>query len=47
VSGRDADHAFQWDEKSGFVDLNSLVPADSGWNLKAATGINDQDKLSV
>jgi uncharacterized membrane protein len=41
----DANHAFRWDEKNGFVDLNSLIPAGSGWKLEAATGINDQGQI--
>lgn len=41
----DANHAFRWDEKNGFVDLNNLIPANSGWKLEAATGINDQGQI--
>jgi len=41
----DADHAFRWDEKSGFYDLNNLIPADSAWKLEVATGINDLGQI--
>ncbi len=36
----DADRAFVWDQASGFLDLNAVLPADSGWKLEYATGIN-------
>jgi uncharacterized membrane protein len=41
----DANHAFRWDEKSGFADLNNLIATGSGWKLEAATGINDQGQI--
>jgi probable HAF family extracellular repeat protein len=41
----DADHAFLWSEKDGFRDLNGLIPANSGWKLQVATGINDRDEI--
>jgi probable HAF family extracellular repeat protein len=37
----DADRAFAWDPAEGFVDLNKRIPADSGWKLENAAGIND------
>lgn len=41
----DADHAFVWSEKDGFHDLNDLIPANSGWTLQIATGINDRGEI--
>jgi probable HAF family extracellular repeat protein len=31
---------FVWSERSGMRDLNTLIPANSGWVLNSATGIN-------
>jgi len=33
--------AFLWEESSGMVDLNTLIPLDSGWVLQTATGLNE------
>lgn len=41
----DADHAFLWSQKVGFRDLNDLIPANSGWKLQVATGINDRGEI--
>jgi uncharacterized membrane protein len=41
----DADRAFVWDKSLGFQDLNTLIPSDSGWKLKSATGINDRGEI--
>lgn len=41
----DADHAFVWSEQYGFRDLNDLIPANSGWTLQVATGINDRGEI--
>jgi uncharacterized membrane protein len=45
--GPDSDHyrAFSWTAAAGFQDLNSLVPADSGWTLQSATAINDRGEV--
>jgi hypothetical protein len=45
--GPDYDHyrAFSWTPTAGFRDLNSLVPADSGWTLESATAINDRCEI--
>jgi probable HAF family extracellular repeat protein len=42
----DADvHAFIWTVKKGMVDLNTLIPANSGWDLQSASSINDSGKI--
>jgi hypothetical protein len=45
--GTDSDHyrAFSWTPAAGFRDLNSLLPAGSGWTLEFATAINDRDEI--
>ena len=45
--GTDSDHyrAFSWTPTAGFRDLNSLVPATSGWTLEFATAINDRGEI--
>ncbi|HTL59197.1 MAG TPA: HYR domain-containing protein [Candidatus Limnocylindrales bacterium] len=37
-------HAFLW-EKNKMVDLNTLLPANSGWELISAQFINDSDRI--
>jgi probable HAF family extracellular repeat protein len=37
--------AFIWSEMTGLLDLNSMVPASSGWHLAAATEINDSGQI--
>jgi probable HAF family extracellular repeat protein len=34
-------HAFVYNSSGGMTDLNSLIPANSGWDLEDATAIND------
>ncbi len=41
----DADRAFAWEESAGFQDLNALIPADSGWTLESASGINNRGEI--
>ncbi len=41
-----ATHAFVWSEASGMQDLNELIPADAGWNLYIATGINESGQIA-
>ena len=42
----DADtHAFIWTRRKGLRDLNSLIPASSGWDLQTASSINDQGRI--
>jgi len=38
-------HAFLWSRTQGFRDLNSFLPADSGWKLKSAVAINDRGEI--
>ena len=37
--------AFLWHQRVGLVDLNGLLPPDSGWTLLAATGINNLGEI--
>jgi probable HAF family extracellular repeat protein len=37
-------HAYIF-SKAKMTDLNELIPADSGWTLAAATGINDVGEI--
>ncbi len=41
----DIERAFVWDAARGFRDLNDLIPANSGWKLEAATGINNNGEI--
>ena len=41
----DADRAFRWEESDGFQDLNTLIPAGSGWKLESAVGINRRGEI--
>lgn len=36
--------AYEWINGAA-IDLNSLIPADSGWSLSGATGINDKGQI--
>ena len=38
-------HAFLYDESMGMVDLNNLIPSDSGWLLSRAFGINSSGHI--
>jgi probable HAF family extracellular repeat protein len=38
-------HAFVWNPSTGMLDLNNLIPANSGWVLEFATAINDQGQI--
>ena len=38
-------HAFVWSQAQGFRDLDSFLPADSGWKLRSATAINDRGEI--
>jgi uncharacterized membrane protein len=45
--GPDSDHyrAFIWTATAGFLDLESLVPEDSGWELESAAAVNDRGEI--
>ena len=36
---------FVWSPSTGMLDLNNLIPANSGWVLEFATAINDQGQI--
>ena len=38
-------HAFVWSPSTGMLDLNNLIPANSGWLLQVANAINDQGQI--
>jgi probable HAF family extracellular repeat protein len=38
-------HAFIWSPSTGMLDLNRLIPANSGWLLQSAAAINDQGQI--
>lgn len=40
-----ATHAFLWTSSTGMTDLNTLLPANSGWMLGEAFGINDGGQI--
>jgi probable HAF family extracellular repeat protein len=39
-------HAFRWTRAEGIVDLNSLLPPDSGWVLDTAHDVNDRGQIT-
>jgi probable HAF family extracellular repeat protein len=42
----DADtHAFLWTRRRGMQDLNNLIPANSGWDLQAASSIDNRRRI--
>jgi uncharacterized membrane protein len=43
--GPEEQRAFVWDKTNGLRDLNSLIPANSGWTLEVATSVNDQGEI--
>ena len=40
-----AAHAFIWDKIAGMVDLNNLTDSMAGWELAAATDINESGQI--
>jgi uncharacterized membrane protein len=44
-SNADENHAFVWDTKHGFRDLNDLIPKNSGWRVETAVAINDRGEI--
>jgi probable HAF family extracellular repeat protein len=45
-SNSDESEAFLWDEKSGFRNLNELLPKSSGWKLEVAISINEHGEIA-
>jgi uncharacterized membrane protein len=43
--GPEEQRAFVWSEVQGLQDLNALIPANSGWTLEVATGVNDHGEI--
>ena len=41
----EAQRAFVWDKAHGMQDLNTLIPATSGWKLEVASNINDRGEI--
>jgi probable HAF family extracellular repeat protein len=39
-------HAFVWSPETGLRDLNDWIPADSGWILTEATGVNNSGQIA-
>jgi probable HAF family extracellular repeat protein len=39
-------YAFSWTRAGGMVDLNTLLPLNSGWVLMEANGINDNGQIT-
>ncbi|HXM21510.1 MAG TPA: hypothetical protein VN948_09630 [Terriglobales bacterium] len=45
TNGGSTFHAFVWTEGEGMQDLNSLIPANSGWVLNVASFINIRGQI--
>jgi hypothetical protein len=43
--GPEEQRAFIWDKTNGLRDLNTLIPANSGWKLEVAISVNDQGEI--
>ncbi len=43
--GPEEQRAFIWDKTNGLQDLNTLIPASSGWTLEVATSVNDRGEI--
>jgi uncharacterized membrane protein len=41
----EAQRAFVWDKAHGTRDLNTLIPANSGWILEVASSVNDRGEI--
>ncbi len=46
LAGDAVDHAIVYTSASGMVDLNTLIPANSGWELDYASGVNDLGQIT-
>src|SRR5438270_2139728 len=42
----DASHAFRWTQVGGMIDLNTLLPSNSGWVLLEASDVNDRGQIT-
>jgi Bacterial Ig-like domain/Protein of unknown function (DUF3466) len=47
VSGSGPAYGFIYDSTNGMKDLNSLIPADSGWTISSATAINNNGQIAA
>ena len=45
TAGDKETHAFLWTRRQGMQDLNKLIPANSGWDLQAASSINNRGRI--
>jgi probable HAF family extracellular repeat protein len=45
VVGTSGRSAFLWSPSAGMIDLNTLIPSGSGWNLTDASAINDNGQI--
>jgi probable HAF family extracellular repeat protein len=45
ITGNTNTHAFVWTKKTGIIDLNSVLPANSGWELNAAYGVSPAGEI--
>jgi probable HAF family extracellular repeat protein len=45
LTGDQASHAFIYVPGSGMLDLNTLIPPESGWTLQVARAINDREEI--
>jgi hypothetical protein len=43
--GPENQRAFVWDKAHGLLDLNTLIPPNSGWTLEVASSINDSGEI--
>jgi probable HAF family extracellular repeat protein len=41
----EAQRAFVWDKGHGMQDLNTLIPANSGWTIEVASSVNDRGEI--
>jgi probable HAF family extracellular repeat protein len=39
-------HAFLWTKRTGWFDLNDLIPSNSGWELEVAYDVNDWGQIT-
>lgn len=39
-------HGYVWTRKTGWLDLNGLIPADSGWVIESVSAVNDLGQIT-